>query len=980
MQDSRPSQQHRTSWLAVAKSLVNVQVKRFLIQHASHHNTHPALFGKVLNAFTAPLPVLDQPSRLALEKKIVKLKKDFFKNQIAVLRFHEGFLRRELQSHSIDSVSEWRFSNFLVSRKLNFKKSCKKLCGCDGPKVTLVSREKVVLEISEGCKDFKLTHGNRRALQFARSSSNSSLNLSQSDESLVEILLTLNDEDTVTGGVKNFFLERKLDSMLQTSFEKSQLPNEHLDNCVFNYSKLVLTPAVEKILSKGLKFIPTRNLNESDCRNLEFDASRLTRSLLLKDYFFEKAGEKQDQDLGSFPEVVSFKPQSNFCPSSSNFASTNNFIKGFEALTSEESIKNYKIPVKHNLAFGELKLIKELGRNEEIVIKPADKGSGVVILDKSDYIKKAEELLLSEDYTKLEDDPMPKWIKKTDELIQKGVSLGLWPQKESKWLRVKKPQIPALYGLPKVHKAGVPLRPVVSSIDSPSMNLAKLIDLVLQPFVKSTTGFLQDTKHFLQVIESLNKAQDLENSKLFSLDVEALYPSIPHKEAVQVVKHFVGLLDWEQDKIQFFVDLVDFVLGYSFFEFNGSFYKQNRGVPIGSKCGCSIACVYMRFLEEEFFKSRPCNNLKAFFRYIDDVFGVWSGNEDEFNSFFNDFNNFDPFIKFTNTGLVRELNVLDTTVSYNDKEKLKVKLFTKPTDRKMLLNFNSSHPLHIKKALPYMMARRVVMISSENEDKWKELLTLGEVFFRRGYPMRIIKEGFMKALKLTREDCLNSERKKVSQHQDDSFFVTKFLSAINWKELKSNVRNLKEKTGLKRGVKFAYRNDRSLKSLLVHTRLTNNEKKNNKKKRFCGRKNCPICKDVGVFQSGNLQLGRKTIQLSCNFGCKEDNVVYFLFCEKCSLGYVGATTRELSKRFSEHVGKMKNNVKEIQTVHLHFKEKSGCTPKIGILEKTSEDNLFEVEKWYIKKYRPEFNVKDAIFIKDGENYKRKIFEKTTENA
>lgn len=82
--------------------------------------------------------------------------------------------------------------------------------------------------------------------------------------------------------------------------------------------------------------------------------------------------------------------------------------------------------------------------------------------------------------------------------------------------------------------------------------------------------------------------------------------------------------------------------------------------------------------------------------------------------------------------------------------------------------------------------------------------------------------------------------------------------------------------------------------------------------------------------------------------------------------------RELSKRFGEHLGKIKNNSKEIQTVHLHFKDsKISCRPEVGILEKTHESKLFEVEKWYIKKLKPYFNVEDAVFIKERDKYLRK---------
>lgn len=88
----------------------------------------------------------------------------------------------------------------------------------------------------------------------------------------------------------------------------------------------------------------------------------------------------------------------------------------------------------------------------------------------------------------------------------------------------------------------------------------------------------------------------------------------------------------------------------------------------------------------------------------------------------------------------------------------------------------------------------------------------------------------------------------------------------------------------------------------------------------------------------------KEVDLKSRWGCKATSVVYFLFCANCSLGYVGATSRELSKRFSEHLGKIRNSAQEIQTVHLHFKLGApSCLPLIGILEKVPEENLLRLK-------------------------------------
>lgn len=224
---------------------------------------------------------------------------------------------------------------------------------------------------------------------------------------------------------------------------------------------------------------------------------------------------------------------------------------------------------------------------------------------------------------------------------------------------------------------------------------------------------------------------------------------------------------------------------------------------------------------------------------------------------------------------------------------------------------------------------------------------------------------------LDREKCLHSV--KPDERQDSTFFlVTKYLSGVNWGKLRSDINTLVERTKLEGNVKVAFRTDRNLKSFLIKSDLQNGEQPFKKgKKSLCGRKNCPVCKDKTYFNSGEIQCALKKVKLKSELGCKETSVVYLLSCKSCNLHYVGATSRELSTRFSEHLGKITNNSKEIQTVHLHFKTKK-CIPSIGILEKVSDpEKLFQVEKWFIKKLRPFFNVKDATFIRVGEEYKRK---------
>jgi hypothetical protein len=75
------------------------------------------------------------------------------------------------------------------------------------------------------------------------------------------------------------------------------------------------------------------------------------------------------------------------------------------------------------------------------------------------------------------------------------------------------------YLFPKVHKAGVPGRSVVSCSGSLTEHISEILDF------PAVTSYLKDTKDFLSKVRAM--AQRPPDTRLVSLDVVSLYPSIP---------------------------------------------------------------------------------------------------------------------------------------------------------------------------------------------------------------------------------------------------------------------------------------------------------------------------------------------------------------------------------------------------------------------------------------------------------------------
>ena len=122
-----------------------------------------------------------------------------------------------------------------------------------------------------------------------------------------------------------------------------------------------------------------------------------------------------------------------------------------------------------NLTRTERAALKTLKENNNLTILPADKGNATVILNTTDYKQKITSLLEDPSYRKLARDPMDSMERKTTLLLKKS-SLT---EETCKQLHPAGSRPPRLYGLPKIHNEGVPLRPIVSNIGAPTYQLAK---------------------------------------------------------------------------------------------------------------------------------------------------------------------------------------------------------------------------------------------------------------------------------------------------------------------------------------------------------------------------------------------------------------------------------------------------------------------------------------------------------------------------
>ena len=91
-----------------------------------------------------------------------------------------------------------------------------------------------------------------------------------------------------------------------------------------------------------------------------------------------------------------------------------------------------------------------------------------------------------------------------------------------------------LYGLPKVHKNGIPMRPVLSTIGSANHKISKVLDKFLQPFTV-TKYTCNDVFEFTKEI---NEQKATTSHYMVSFDVKSLFTMVPIEETINCSRLF----------------------------------------------------------------------------------------------------------------------------------------------------------------------------------------------------------------------------------------------------------------------------------------------------------------------------------------------------------------------------------------------------------------------------------------------------------
>ncbi|CAJ0953477.1 unnamed protein product [Ranitomeya imitator] len=393
---------------------------------------------------------------------------------------------------------------------------------------------------------------------------------------------------------------------------------------VINISDRLLGIAEYKVLQKGLSFCPSYQCHTFD---LEMDLQRFFRSLRPKAFFATSPEPAPtlptpttlDHTLSS--RSLGLYTKSHFRPPHGSHAMESfiGFVQdAFKSL--REDIRRGRLHFTSNLSNTERQALHGLQNDKNLIIKPADKGGALVIMNKSDYLLEIRRQLDNPTiYTKLPRDPTPVTRQLISVTLLKYTELGVLDAKTSNFLTNPHPITPVFYTIPKIHKnlEKPPGRPIVASTDSILSPLAEYLEKILTLLIRLAKSYILDTGSFLKILKDLGPIPP--GSILVTMDVKDLNTSIPHIEGINSVHKLLTKSNFLPDQINLCVDLLTIILTKNFFMFQDDFYLQIRGTAMGSNVAPPYANCYMADFEESHIYSHPLfsNNLLMKVRVVD---------------------------------------------------------------------------------------------------------------------------------------------------------------------------------------------------------------------------------------------------------------------------------------------------------------------------------------------------------------------------
>ena len=346
----------------------------------------------------------------------------------------------------------------------------------------------------------------------------------------------------------------------------------------------------------------------------------------------------------------------------------------------------------------------------------------------------------------------------------------------------EKHAVPVFYGIPKIHKEPIKMRPIIpchSAIQNPA---AKYISKKLKPLIRAAPTIIHGSKDLAIKLSKL----ELDRHRRWFLvtgDVVAFYPNIDIELCLDIVTTLYeefeygvngATTDLEKKEMRIFLKCLRTGNTNLITRFLDKMYRQTRGLAMGVADSPDLANLFGYWFERELgVLKHP--SIPFYGRYIDDCLAiVYASTEQEVMNIVSN-------IKFGNC--VIEWNVSESHIPFLD-----MQLYRSPYDNSLQhlpyrkarnhmerIPWISHHPLDVKRGTYIGEMSRLATLSSTLSHYQEAIRSLAALYSARGYPSDLV-------ARWTRDNITTRWQKRltVTERDADEVLVLKTVFNTAW--------------------------------------------------------------------------------------------------------------------------------------------------------------------------------------------------------
>ena len=403
-----------------------------------------------------------------------------------------------------------------------------------------------------------------------------------------------------------------------------------------------------------------------------------------------------------------------------------------------------------------LKMTKKYLKDNNLLAVPFDKGVGICLMSKDSYNKKMDKLVKLPQFQKLEkgrSNAKNPILKEEERVINTLKDLKKKGKIDEKLFDRVKPvgsQPARLYGLAKVHKKDIPMRPVLSMPGSAYHGVAQVVSNWLSVVPECQINC--NTKTICDTLKDVNLEED---ESIVSFDVSSLYTNV---HVIEAIERCADLLfrttNISVDK-ETFIELAKIASCNVVMSTHDGFYRQIDGLAMGSAPAPFLANGWLSQ-----FDPKIKDDAKLYFRYMDDI--VREIKTENIDQKLSEINSFHPALKFTIEKETDDsLPFLDMRIIRKDC-KLSSTWYSKPTDTGLIMNFHSFAPQKYKQSVVSGFVYRIYRSCSSWANFHMSLERAKKILNQNQYPETFFEPIINKTLE---NIITEKEKEEVSEEE-----------------------------------------------------------------------------------------------------------------------------------------------------------------------------------------------------------------------